>query len=518
MNFKLHILKIASFIFISGAFFLFPKLSFSQNNILELLPGADKLGYDKKTGAHRLVGSVSFIYQGNTMYCDSAHYFEKLNQVKAYGNVQINKDDINLYCDSLFYNGNTKKAKLWGNVRARDLEYKLTTDTLEYDAKNKVGIYRHGGKIESMISNEVLTSKRGYFFPESKNFNFSDRVKYKSSELQMETDTLRYHYQKQTTHFLGKTKIIKDSTTMYCNKGWYNVKTEEGTLMDNAKIFRSNQQIYGDTLIYQSQKGISIAKGHVFFNDSLKKSSFQGNYGYYNELEGYSYLTGKAMAQSVKGKDTLYILADTLYNYLDSTQETKRILAYHQVKFINADFQASSDSLAFDKSTDKAELFKNPIVWLHRGELKGDSMTVYLKDSIIDWVHIHQNSTVIMEIDTGVYYNQIGGKEIKAYLKNNEVYRTDVLGNATTIFFPQEELKTDTTYTYNRKGMNRLYASELKIYIDSNEITGVTYYDRPDGVFYPMNQIPEKEKNIQNFKWFPEERPTRYYLNEYLKD
>ena len=94
-----------------------PLLSNAQKSVLELLPGADKLGYDARTGAHRLTGSVNFIYQGNTMYCDSAHYFDKTNEVRAYGNVHITKDDINLFCDSLYYNGKTRKAKLWGHVR-----------------------------------------------------------------------------------------------------------------------------------------------------------------------------------------------------------------------------------------------------------------------------------------------------------------------------------------------------------------------------------------------------------------
>ena len=61
-------------------------------------------GYLKaENGVHRLVGTVSFAYQGNTMYCDSAHYNEKAKQVQAYGNVHIQKNGINLYADSIFY-------------------------------------------------------------------------------------------------------------------------------------------------------------------------------------------------------------------------------------------------------------------------------------------------------------------------------------------------------------------------------------------------------------------------------
>jgi hypothetical protein len=50
-------------------------------------------------------------------------------------------------------------------------------------------------------------------------------------------------------------------------------------------------------------------------------------------------------------------------------------------------------------------------------------------------------------------------------------------------------------------GLNRLYASDLRLYLDSGEIVGVTYFDEPDGIFYPMDQIKEEERFIQGFSW-----------------
>ena len=104
--------KISLYAFILSAFFLKEDLS-AQSNVLELLPGTEKVIFDQKTAQHRLIGTVNFTYQGNTMYCDSAHYYEKRKIVHAYGNVHITKNEINLYCDSLLYFGATKFAKLW---------------------------------------------------------------------------------------------------------------------------------------------------------------------------------------------------------------------------------------------------------------------------------------------------------------------------------------------------------------------------------------------------------------------
>ena len=67
---------------LGAAFTLLIGFVFALNTLLsqgklELLPGSEKIYFNKATQTHRLVGTVSFIYQGNTMYCDSAHYREK---------------------------------------------------------------------------------------------------------------------------------------------------------------------------------------------------------------------------------------------------------------------------------------------------------------------------------------------------------------------------------------------------------------------------------------------------------
>lgn len=498
MKFQKHILKIALF---TSAFFLYPIISIGQGNVLELLPGAEKLGYNKKLGYQYLVSGVNFVYQGNTMYCDSAHYFDKRSEVRAYGNVHIMKADLNLFCDSLYYNGKTKKAKLWGHVRVRDLEYKLTTDSLDYNAKKGQAVYRHGGKIESIVSNEVLTSRVGYFYPETKNFFFSGKVKYKNDELSMSTDTLQYLYSKQITYFYGPTKIVRKKTTMFCDKGWYNVKTEEGSLIKNAKILDGTKIIQGDTLLYQPQKGQSIAKGHVYYRDTTEKITFYGDRALNSDSKHFSQITGHALAVKVQKKDTIYIHADTLFNQNDTLGKALLTKAYHGAKIYNRSVQAKCDSLNFSDTSQVIQLFHDPIVWAKNAELKGDQMDIFLNDSLVDHILIQEHSTVLMEIDSGAYYNQIGGKKITAFFKENELIRSDVSGNAKTIFYPEKEEKTDTTIQVKRLGMNRLFASDLRIYLDSGEVTGITYFDEPDGIFFPMNQIDTEEQFLPDFKW-----------------
>lgn len=482
----------------------------SQKGIIEFLPGPYKMIYNEATGAHRLVGGgVNFVYQGNTMYCDSAYFYAKTSEVKAYGNVHINRrDTLNLFCDSLYYNGITKKAKLWGNVRVRDRDYKLSTDTLEYDARKGRAIYRYGGRVESILTQEVLTSRVGYFYPDSKNFSFSGKVKFRGTDLKMTTDTLRYQYLQKKVYFYGPTVINSKGAVLTCERGWYHTETEEGVLQKNATVTKESKFISGDSLYVNPQKGFSIGKGHVVYRDTTQPSRFTGDYAYLSDTAKYGYLTGNALLEYRLKKDTLYLHGDTLYSYQDSLNALKSVLAYSAVSFFSRDFQGKCDSLSFSKVEDKLEMYDAPVIWSRNAELKGQFMVVHLEDTLIKSVEIHEKAAAVMEVDSGKYYNQVGGRDMFAYFKNNDLIRVDVKGNAQSVYYPEETKENDTVVEIKRSGMTRLYSSDLRIYLDSGEVEGITYIDQPDGVFYPMDKINPEEQYVQGFSWDPLLRPA----------
>ena len=151
----------------------------------------------------------------------------------------------------------------------------------------------------------------------------------------------------------------------------------------------------------------------------------------------------------------------------------------------------------------------SPIVWAKTAELKGTFIDVDLNDSLIEHINIYDDATILMEVAPELYYNQIGGKNIVADFRNNDLYQANVVGNAMTVSFPEDNKVGDTVTTVTRMGMNRLYSSRLRIDIDSNNITGVTYIDQPDGAFYPINQIVKGEQFIPGFDWKEALRPKK---------
>ena len=130
---------------------------------------------DSLTELNMLIGNV-LLKQGTTIFsCDSAVQNTTSNQIEAFGNVHINDaDSVHTYSQYLKYLGNSRMAYLQKKVRLTDGKGTLTTEELEYDMNSRIGSYRNNGKVVNGTT--VLTSKEGYYYADSKEAYFMQKV------------------------------------------------------------------------------------------------------------------------------------------------------------------------------------------------------------------------------------------------------------------------------------------------------------------------------------------------------
>lgn len=508
MKRKFNILK---FVFLIGsALLLFPKIAYNQD-FIELLKGSDEIKLDGKSGNYIIKGHVVFQKEDTKLYCDSAYYNIVHETIRAYSRVHLNKQDtLNLFCDSIYYDTKKKYAKLYSNVRVRNNEYKLTTDSLDYDLNNDIGVYKNHGLITSIASNDSLSSVIGYFYPKSDQFNFRKDVLYKNDEYTITTDTLQFNTRSKKAYFFGPTHIDSDSSSIYCEKGWYDLNKDIGVLEKNAYIDRPDIYIKGDSLYYSSIDSLYIGKYNVEIIDTTNKLAFQGDYAYNDGTEKYAFMTGHVLAKSFGEEDTMYIHADTLYSYSDSINEPRLMLAYRGVKLFREDIQGVCDSLSFNIKSGKINMYTDPLLWAKNGQLSGDTITVFEKNNEIKRAFLRKNGLVITNVDSTNYYNQVAGTQMNAYFDSTQIRKVDIEGNAKTIYFLEEETEGDSVIVVERKGMNRLYSSDVTLRFVDGYIETATYRNKPDGVLYPMNDIDKKEERVEQFKWSIENRPLSW--------
>lgn len=508
MKFRNNILKIA--LCIGGAFFLFIPLSFSQEYI-ELLDGAEEIKLDGASGNYIITGDVVFKKDNTKLYCDSAYYNIARDYIRAFGNIHLNKQDtLNMYCDSIHFDTKKEYAKLYGNVRIRNNEYKLTTDSLDYDLKKNVGVYKNYGTITSIESEDKLFSRIGYFYPNREQFNFRDSVLYTNEDFKIITDTLQFNGRNKIAHFFGPTTVYGDSLTMYCEKGWYDTNKEKGVFEQNAWIDRGSLLIQADSLYYSSIDSLYIGKYRVKITDTTNKLGFQSDYAYQNEKEKYSFITGHALMKKFGQEDTLYIHADTLHAYNDSVGDIKFIYGTKNVKLFQGELQGVGDSITYDKRIGEMNLYHDPILWAKTAQLSGDTITIYEKNDQLDRAFIRKKGLITSHVDSTNYYNQIAGTFLYAYFDSTKIKKVDLISNAMTIYFIEQEEENDSTIIVTRKGMNRLYSSDITLRFEDGDIKTATYRESPEGRIYPMDQINKEEERVEYFKWEIDKRPLSW--------
>ena len=98
-----------------------------------------------------------------------------------------------------------------------------------------------------------------------------------------------------------------------------------------------------------------------------------------------------------------------------------------------------------------------------------------------------------------VNYNQVTGKDIKAYFKNGEMHQVDVIGSVRVVYYPME---SDSTLI----GMNVSETSLLNIYLENRKMKKMVMSPKSNGTLYPMLQLhPINETG--KFNWFDYIRP-----------
>ena len=451
--------------------------------------------------AQILIGNVAFRHDSVYMYCDSACFYEKTNSLEAFDNVKmVQGDTLFLYGDYLFYDGNTQIAQVRYNVRMENKNTTLLTDSLNYDRIYNLGYYFDGGTL--MDEENVLTSEWGEYSPATKISVFNYDVKLVNPKFTLTSDTLRYSTATKIANILGPSDIVSDANHIYSELGFYNTQIGQAELLDRSVLTNEGKRLIGDSLFYDRVKGYGEAFDNVIMTDTVNKNMLTGNYCYYNELTKYAFATKKAVVVDYSQGDSLFMHADTLQMYtyyLNTDSMFRETRAYHKVRMYRADVQGVCDSLVFSSKDSCLTMYYDPILWNNNQQLLGEKIMIYMNDSTIDWAHIQNQALSVEQLDS-ISYNQVTGKEMKAWFQGGEMRKVDVIGSVRLVYYPME---SDSTLI----GMNVSETSLLNMFLENRKMKKMIMSPKSNGTLYPMLQRPPEKMKLDNFVWFDYIRP-----------
>lgn len=465
---------------------------------------ADETRFDQRINpdAQILVGDVVFRHDSMYMYCDSALFYEASNSLDAYGNVRMNQGDtLFLYGDRLHYNGDEMLARVRDNVVMIDKEMTLTTDSLNYDRTINLGYYFNWGTVEDTLN--MLTSEWGEYDTQTNDAVFNYQVTLTNPNFVLTSDTLLYNTKTQIATIVGPSNIDSDQNHIYSTLGRYYTATEQAHLLNRSVLTNDDKRLTGDSIFYDRSSGYGEAFDGVEMDDFGGKTRLTGDYTYYNELVDSAYATRRAVAIDYSQGDSMFIHGDTLRlltRYPDTDSVYRIVQAYRKVRIYREDVQAVCDSMEFSSLDSCMTMYFDPVVWNGPQQVLGEVIRVYLNDSTVEWAHVENQALIVEQVDTN-QFNQISGREVKAYFVDGNINKTDVEGNVMVVYYYTEEGDSVAF------GMNTTECSYLTAFMKDRVVDKLYIKEQSNGVFYPITQVPTGKDKLPNFAWLNKLRP-----------
>jgi lipopolysaccharide export system protein LptA len=475
--------------------------AYSQDTTKILLEQADTWRYAKEINPNiqRIIGNVVLSHDTVYLYCDSAWLNELSNSVVAFGNVHVKiSDTLNIFGDSLLYDGTTKVAHLKGNAKLVDNETVLTSDTIIYDRNTGIASYDCWGKIVN--GRNILVSRYGYYHTDVKVFVFREKVMAFSPNYKLLCDTLHYNTVTEVAYFFGPTTITGKKDSIYTENGWYNTQTDEARFRRNGKVYHEAQVMTGDTMYYNRTTGFGEVYDNAVMLDTNENILLGGDFGQYYREEGYAFMTDSAVVGMIDKTDTLFMHSDSVKGYFDTARNVKKIYAYYRVKFFRADLQGMCDSLIYTGADSTMFMYHNPVIWSGENQLTADTMSLTLRNGKMDSLVLY-NSSFIISRDDSTRFNQIKGKQMVGYFRDNQLYKIRVFGNAESVYFIRED---DGSLI----GINKGVSSNILIFVEKNKVKRITPIGNPAYNMYPEKDLAPADMKLRDFKWMEQNRPS----------
>ncbi|MCC8035480.1 MAG: hypothetical protein LIO77_06070, partial [Rikenellaceae bacterium] len=185
----------------------------------------------------------------------------------------------------------------------------------------------------------------------------------------------------------------------------------------------------------------------------------------------------------------------------DSVQRV--FYGYYNVRIFRDDFQAVCDSIVGFSKDSTLHLHIDPVLWSDQNQVVSDVMILFTKDEQLYKAEFYGSPFMSSEVDSlENQFNQIKGKFMISWFRDNEIYKHDVLGNGQTYYYMEDD-KTGEV-----QGFMVCESADITFYIVERQIEDIIWRWEPDYVIYPIDMIPpDVDQILPGFTWEAARRP-----------
>ena len=458
---------------------------------------------------------VHFVHKGVNMWCDKAIYYEDQDFIEAFSNVVMKQgDSINMTAKYLEYSGKTQLAFAKGDVVLTEPQSTLTTDKLYFDRNRQQAYYNTSGKVVR-DSSGTITSQVGRYYMDAQKYQFTTDVVLVNPEYTLNTERLDFFSENGHAYLFGPSTIVDETSTIYCERGFYNTNNDVGYFQRNAKIDYDNRTVIGDSLYFDRNKSFASATNNITVTDTINRSVVKGHSAEVWRAKDSLFMTKKALAITVQDKDSVYIHADTLM--VTGKADNRITRAFFNARIYKSDLAGKSDSIHVDHKTGLMQMLnlsrysskdafatkRKPVLWNLGNQMTGDTIHV-LSDVVtekLDSLKVFNNAFIVSK-DTLMEnaFNQIKGQRLIGLFRDNALYNIDIIKNAEVIYYSRNAEN-------ELVGINKSKSGSINVQIEDQEIQEIRLIQQIDGELFPESMFPKSGRRLRGFDWRGEERP-----------
>lgn len=458
----------------------------------------------------KVTNQVHFIHEGIEIWCDQAIHYDKANFFKAYGNVRMQQGDtVTMQSKYAEYNGTTQFAFASGNVKMSNPQSSIESDTLFFDRVKQQAYYRSGGTVRDTAS--VLTSRIGRYYMDQDKYSFLSDVKVTNPKYTINSQQLDFYSDSGDAYLYGPTTIESETSTVYCERGYYDTRGDVGYFVKNSRIDYENRILEGDSLYFNRAKSFASGTNNIKITDTLNHSLITGHYAEVYREKDSVFITKRAVAATIQDNDSIFIHSDTLM--ITGKPDSRIVRGFYDVRLFKSDISGKSDSIYVNQKKGITKLIniggggntsvskkRTPIIWSDNSQMTGDTIHLLSNPETekLDSLKVFYDAFLIQK-DSIEGYNQVKGKELTGLFVDNELYQVDVIKNTETIYFSRNEEQ-------ELLGINKTLSSSIKILFENKEIRDIYYYKQVEGTLTPPEDFPPNARELTGFNWRGEEQ------------
>ncbi len=504
----------------------------------------------------RFIGDVIMQQGTDTLYCDSLIQNKTTNILSAYGHVKVAQaGGTQGTCDFLKYASQTKLALMTGDVHLTDGKNKLWCEELTYNLGTKVGVYENNGTLTA--DSTFVKSQKGIYNVNTKDARFTGNVVVADPGYYTSSEDMGYNTESKLTHFYAQSVVTGDSgrTIIQTTGGMYDSKLGLAAFDTHSSIWYDGYYIEGDTLHYNKQTGYGYVYGNVVGMDTAHQSKMFCGKTTYNRKKRIMWAWEKPILQTVKDKDTTYMRADTFYSApmpipdtvkLADTSVIKSVTivkkearkkeqktakakgnkppvvapvavvdtgwadttaplfftGFHNVRIFSDSMQGVCDSIVYTQSDSTIRMIGKPILWSGKSQVTGDTVCILLDSNKVKYVYVPNNAFVVSLAAPvkAELYNQVQGKTLKAFFKNNDITHLIVMPEAEAIYYPKDD-------SGRYLGVSQASSEKMSVFFNNREMKKIKLEVDVKQTLTPLEKADLPNMRLSRFKWLDAKRP-----------